>query len=50
VSTFEQATERWFVRRGLPHAIDEYTATEDVFTRMFPVLALLRASTTSSDR
>ena len=32
------ATERWFVRRGLPHAIEDYTATGDVFTRATPVL------------
>ena len=31
--------ERWFVRRGLPHLIDEYTATDDIFTRMAPFLA-----------
>jgi len=34
-------TERWFVRRGLPHLIDRYSATEDVFTRMAPFLALV---------
>lgn len=33
-----EATERWFVRRGLPHAIEDYTATGDVFTRATPVL------------
>lgn len=32
------ATERWFVRRGLPHAIEGYSATEDVFTRAAPFL------------
>ncbi len=31
--------ERWFVRRGLPHLIDDYTATDDIFTRMVPFLA-----------
>jgi hypothetical protein len=31
--------ERWFVRRGLPHLIDDYTATDDIFTRMAPFLA-----------
>jgi len=30
--------ERWFVRRGLPHLIDDYTATDDIFTRMAPFL------------
>ena len=33
------ATERWFVRQGLPHAIDDYSATEDVFTRATPFLS-----------
>ena len=33
-----QATDRWFVRRGLPHAIREYSATEDVWTRAWPFL------------
>ncbi len=32
-------TERWFVRQGLPHAIDDYSAAEDVFTRAAPFLA-----------
>ena len=32
------ATERWFVRRGLPHAIEHYTAREDVWTRAWPFL------------
>lgn len=31
--------ERWFVWRGLPHLIDDYTATDDIFTRMAPFLA-----------
>ena len=31
--------ERWFVRRGLPHLTDDYTATDDIFTRMAPFLA-----------
>jgi len=34
----KSATERWFVRQGLPHAIDEYSAAEDVFTRATPFL------------
>ncbi len=33
--------ERWFVRRGLPHLIDHYSATEDVLTRTAPFLALV---------
>ena len=34
------ATERWFLRRGIPHFIEDYSAGEDVFTRALPVLAL----------
>ena len=34
-------TERWFVRRGLPHAIDDYSAREDIFTRIVPFLGLV---------
>ncbi len=33
--------ERWFVRRGLPHLIDDYSATEDVLTRTAPFLAVV---------
>ena len=33
--------ERWFVRRGLPHLIHDYSATDDIFTRMAPFLALV---------
>lgn len=36
--------ERWFVRQGLPHLIDHYSATEDVFTRAAPFLALVTFS------
>jgi hypothetical protein len=32
------ATEWWFVRRGLPHAIPDYSAREDVWTRAWPFL------------
>ncbi len=35
------ATERWFVRRGLPHFIAGYSASSDVFTRALPVLVFL---------
>ena len=31
-------TERWFVRRGFPQAITDYTAREDVWTRAWPFL------------
>jgi hypothetical protein len=33
-----QMTETWFVRRGLPYFIEDRRATEDVFTRAFPLL------------
>lgn len=29
----EERTERWFVRRGLPHFIADYSPTRDIFTR-----------------
>jgi hypothetical protein len=32
--------ERWFVRRGLPHFIDDYSAVTDVWTRSLPVLVV----------
>jgi len=35
------ATERWFLRRGTPHLIEDYHATEDVFTRALPALLLI---------
>ena len=35
------ATERWFVKRGLPHFIFRYSASHDVLTRAIPVLSLL---------
>ena len=34
-------TERWFVKRGLPHFIDEYRATTDVWTRAAPFLFVI---------
>ncbi len=33
--------ERWFVRRGLPHAIDDYSTREDVLTRTVPFLSVV---------
>ncbi|MEM9202845.1 MAG: hypothetical protein AAGC53_14360 [Actinomycetota bacterium] len=33
--------ERWFVRRGLPHLIHDYSATDDIFTRMAPFLTFV---------
>ena len=35
------ATEQWFVRRGMPHAIPDYSAREDVWTRAWPFLLLV---------
>ena len=34
-------TERWFIRRGVPHFIHDYSATEDVLTRTLPFLVLV---------
>lgn len=34
-------TERWFLKRGIPHFIAEYRATEDVFTRMLPYFLIV---------
>lgn len=36
-----ERTEAWFVGRGIPHLIDRYRATEDVFTRVLPALTLI---------
>lgn len=36
-----RATERWFRRRGLPHLIEGYSASADVFTRAAPFLGLV---------
>lgn len=32
------ATDRWFVHRGLPHAMPQYSAREDIWTRAWPFL------------
>ncbi len=34
-------TERWFVRQGLPHFIESYRATTDVWTRAAPFLTVV---------
>jgi hypothetical protein len=31
----------WFIRRGVPHFIEDYSATRDVFTRALPALSLV---------
>ncbi len=33
--------ERWFMRRGLPHFIEGYSARRDVWTRTLPVLTVV---------
>ena len=33
--------ERWFRSRGIPHFIDDYSASRDVFTRAVPALTLI---------
>lgn len=40
-ATTRDATERWFVRVGLPHLIRDYSAREDILTRAAPILALV---------
>lgn len=37
--------ERWFLARGTPHLIEDYSATADVFTRAAPALTLLFLAT-----
>ena len=37
-ATDQQAVERWFIRRGVPHFIHHYTATTGVFTRTLGTL------------
>ena len=34
-------TEQWFVKRGLPHFIDDYSASRHVLTRAVPALTLV---------
>jgi hypothetical protein len=36
-----RATERWFIRSGLPHLIRDYNVREDILTRAAPVLTLV---------
>jgi len=33
--------EEWFLSRGIPHFIERYSATRDVFTRALPALTLV---------
>ncbi|MDQ1520312.1 MAG: hypothetical protein QOI55_1385 [Actinomycetota bacterium] len=39
--TVVDATERWFVNRGLPHFIADYNASQDIWTRAVPALTAL---------
>lgn len=34
-------TERWFVRQGIPHFIEDYSATGDILTRAVPALVTI---------
>ena len=34
-------TERWFIHRGIPHFIDGYSASQDIFTRAAPLLTFI---------
>jgi hypothetical protein len=36
-----EATERWFLERGIPHFIEDYRASEDILTRAAPALVLV---------
>jgi hypothetical protein len=36
-----RATEKWFIRRGLPMFVEDYSAGRDVWTRALPALATL---------
>jgi hypothetical protein len=36
-----EATERWFLDRGIPHFIEDYRASEDILTRAAPALVLV---------
>jgi len=40
-AALRQRTERWFIRQGLPHLIEDYRATTDVWTRAAPFLTLV---------
>lgn len=49
----QDAVERWFIKQGLPHAIHDYSASTDVFTRAAPFLSLvflLEATASFGDR
>ncbi len=33
--------DNWFIERGVPHLMSAYTASEDIFTRMFRFLVVV---------
>ncbi len=39
--TRQQEIERWFIRRGIPHFIEGYSASTDIFTRAAPLLTFV---------
>jgi hypothetical protein len=41
VETALAECERWFVRRGLPHLIEDYSASRDILTRAAPLLTIV---------
>lgn len=40
-SELREETESWLVHRGLPHLIEDYSVTRDVFTRAAPFLTVV---------
>lgn len=40
------ATERWFLDRGVPHFIEDYSAREDILTRAVPMLVFVTVAST----
>lgn len=34
----QEEIEKWFIKRGLPHFIDDYSASKDILTRALPYL------------
>jgi len=37
----QETLERWLTRRGIPHFIHRYSASQDVLTRAIPLLTLI---------
>ena len=36
-----EETEAWFIHRGIPHFIEDYSASQDIFTRAVPLLTFI---------